>query len=110
MANEQFDDEKLQNLARYNMYANGEVDASERGKVEKLVKKEKLDNSERNELLSFIDSRKKFKPMSMKDMKNEIMRMIGAEPSTAYSNVPNAREIEAIYKWFVENFKKAPRS
>jgi hypothetical protein len=106
MANEQFDDEKLQNLARYNMYANGTVDATERGKVERLVKKEKLDNSDRNELLGFIDSRKKLKPMSMKDMKNEILRMIGAPPSSGYSNVPNAKEVELIYQWFVENFKK----
>src|SRR5271163_943234 len=106
MGAEQFDDEKLQNLARYNMYANGTVDHTERSNVERLVKKEKLDNSDRNELLTFIDNRKKLKPMSMKDMKNEILRMIGATVSTSYSNVMTAKETELIYQWFVENFKK----
>lgn len=106
MGTEQFDDEKLQNLARYNMYVNGTIDDSQRSSVEKLIKKEKLDNSERNELLTFIESRKKIKPMSMKEMKNEILRMIGAEASSSYSNMPNADEIRAIYEWFADNFKK----
>ena len=37
---------------------------------------------------------------------DEILRMIGAPPSDSYQNVMNAKEVELIYQWFVENFKK----
>ena len=104
MGNEAFDDEKLQNLARYSLYAGAkDIDPDVASKVKSLVTKEKLDNSERNHLLTFIDSAKVIKPKSMTEMKNEILALIGAAPSSTYTNTMSRPDVEAIYNWFMEN-------
>lgn len=103
MAQESFDDEKLQNLARYTLHTCRDLENTE--KVRDILDKESLSNSERNFLVGFVQSGQKAKPKSMREMKNEIMTMVGGEISNSYSNTMTAAEVKVIYEWFMENYK-----
>jgi hypothetical protein len=106
MSTEQFNDERLQNLARYHLHTSTNSEPQTQDRVRKLVNKDKLENAERNELVEFIDNSKVSRPKSMRAMKDEILTMVGATPTGSYSNVPTSAEIKAIYEFMCENFKK----
>lgn len=90
-----FDDRKLQNIARYNFYSSKSDDKA----VEKLLSKDKLTNDERNTLLEFIEANRYTKPLSIKDMKEEIFALIGRPPvGNSYSTTVSRGELEHIYK------------
>lgn len=106
---EKFDDTKLVTLAKSLYYNRGKEPDSV---VMKTFTKETLGtpltNLERNALLDFIQANAlSGNPMSMTNMKKQILLMIGYElPSnTGYSygaNNVNRKELQAIYEWFVK--------
>lgn len=103
---EQFDDLKLKTIARSFYYSGSNYDAE----VDRLLdKKEKLSDSERNKLLSFIDKNKTSKPKSMGDMKRELLAMAGYKADDSaygYNSAPvSRRELEVIYNFVKEKIK-----
>jgi len=97
---EAFDDKKLIELAKSYYY--GE-DQRSRPEIEAIFnKKDKLSNTERNALLNFIYVNKYSRPMSMTEMKRQIMKKIGVEPHSSYSNTISRGDLEAIYRYIME--------
>lgn len=106
VSSEQFNDEQLLNLARYHLYSTtNDVSSEDERKVKTLLSKEKLENAERNFLISFCASSKTCRVKSMRQMKAEILHMIGASESSNASNIVNVAELKSIHEWFCENFK-----
>lgn len=104
---ETFNDEKLLNLAK-NAYYTKDVD-TEFQNVETLFKKTVLTNPERNKLVSFLESVRSVLPMSMSQMKKEILHYIGfkEERENYYAtNTVGRPELAAIYKFIMDVKRK----
>lgn len=103
---EQFDDVKLKGIAKafYSVGKNSDT------KVDLILDKPKLLDSDRNYLLEFIEkNRYSGRPISMSQMKREILQLIGYKGQVteyAYSTSTVGRqELEEIYN-FVKALKK----
>lgn len=99
-----FDDRKLQNLVRFHFFATN----SEDEKIQSLMEKDgALTNDERNSLLTFLEQNRYQKPLSIRDMKNEIFAIIGNPPNggSSYSTVVNRSELEHIFNFIKSNQK-----
>lgn len=98
-----FDDQKLQNLVRFNFYSTG----SEEESIKKLMEKdETLTNEERNTLLTFLERNRYQKPLSINEMKREIFLLIGQpESRNSYSTTVNRAELEHIYNYILSTKK-----
>lgn len=102
---ESFDDRKLINLARYNFYSH-KIDDRPEG-IEELFTKEKLSNSESNQLLAFLETSRHHKPLSMSEMKRQILSIIGFENAkNSWQNTVSRDELEAIYNYIKAGERK----
>lgn len=94
---EQFNDSQLQQLAR-SFYASGDNSDT---KLDLLLDKKELTNSDRNYLVSYVSLNKSKRPVSMGQMKRELLTLIGYKGKIsgyAYSSSTVGREeLEAIY-------------
>jgi hypothetical protein len=103
----QFDDKRLVDLAKRYYYGHGkEPNSTVRTCFNKT---DALNNDERNELLKFIEENMFVRPISMSQMKREILGFIGYKKdwtnNGGYSygdNTVNRKELEAIYQWFMK--------
>jgi hypothetical protein len=101
---EAFDDKKLINLARYHYYNSKNPPVA----LELFFEYEELSNADRNQLLAFIESNKGGVALSIRQMKKELLSMIGAdsEEFKGYQSTVNRAELETIYKFMKENIHK----
>lgn len=97
---QKFDDTKLITLAKSLYYSRGKEPSD---LVRKCLNKQELTNPERNAVLTFVqENALSGQTMSMTQMKREILTAIGrTDVLVAYQNTLNAKEVRAIYEWFV---------
>lgn len=75
--------------------------------IQPLLTKTKLTDAEREKLLTFIETSQRLKPLSMGDMKREILRFIGhPEDYNFKSNTTSSAEMASIYAYFKQHFFK----
>lgn len=105
---QQFDDSRLISLAKTFYYTKGNEPSKV---VREALTKEKLSNDERNALIEFIQANSFNRPMSMGEMKREILAYIGysdAPRNYSYNtSTVSSKEMTAIYHWFKKQMGKA---
>lgn len=97
----QFNDQKLISMASAVYYS---PIGENHSHLENLLSKTKLTEGERNQLLDLVDLGKTNRPLSIRDMKNEIFSKIKFKTNNAYTTTVSRGELEAIYL-FIKGLK-----
>lgn len=93
-----FDDNTLIRVSRLYYLTSTKKDKA----LESILKKDKLNNDERNQLVSLIDQTKNTNTtLTINRMKKELFQIIGYESNNSYGTV-NRHELEAIYLYFIK--------
>lgn len=97
-----FDDRTLINLVRYNYYSSKSEDKT----IFELIKKSSLTTEERNLGLKFLEDTRYNKPMSVREMKEQIFAVIGENNSAnQWGTTVNRAELEIIHKYILSTKK-----
>lgn len=92
-----FDDSTLIRVSRLYYLTSTKKDKA----LESILKKNKLNNDERNQLVSLIDNNKVNPILTISRMKKELFALIGYETQNYYSTVAR-HELEAIYHYVMK--------
>lgn len=102
-----FDDRRLIGIAK-TMFYSSPAKPDNTKTLTDLFNKNTLSVEERNTLLEFMDSFKpsliNYRPLSIKDMKREIMSIINYTDTTnTWGTTVSRSEVHAIYQFLIEN-------